>query len=290
MDYVNSVNLRANTGFPYLVMDIYRGKSVPEPPGFNVFHWHEDFQFILCYEGETYVHTLDHTYFLKAGNGIFLNKNVVHFVAGSADYHYKSFLFPEQLVSFYPGSQASKMVHRLAECGALPALELKQDNEWQKEILDQLADLAKVEEKKTDTYTYEILVRLSEIWLVMIKNIALPDTGRKDMANERMAAMLRFIETHFSEDITMGDIASSADISKSEATRCFKRAFQETPYNYLIEYRLSKAATLLTTTDLPVGEIAGLTGFNSSSHFGKLFRESTGRSPREYRKEGALSL
>jgi len=102
--------------------------------------------------------------------------------------------------------------------------------------------------------------------------------------------MLRFIETHFSEDITMGDIASSADISKSEATRCFKRAFQETPYNYLIEYRLSKAATLLTTTDLPVGEIAGLTGFNSSSHFGKLFRESTGRSPREYRKEGALSL
>lgn len=54
------------------------------------------------------------------------------------------------------------------------------------------------------------------------------------------------------------------------------------PYSYLIEYRLAKAAELLRTTNQSVGTIAASVGFSQISHFGRLFKKKTGRTPREY--------
>ena len=78
-------------------------------------------------------------------------------------------------------------------------------------------------------------------------------------------------------------ISESAHVSKSECLRCFKVSMQTTPLKYLTEYRLQKAAELLTTTDEPIGTIAMNVGFKQSSHFGKCFKEKTGYSPRRYR-------
>ena len=76
-DYLNSVNLNGESGFPYLCMDVEKGKSIPQPPGWLVWHWHEDFQFIYVFAGEMYLHTLERTLIVSAGNGAFINKNVV---------------------------------------------------------------------------------------------------------------------------------------------------------------------------------------------------------------------
>ena len=58
---------------------------------------------------------------------------------------------------------------------------------------------------------------------------------------------------------------------------------QDTPYHYLLEYRLQVAADFLTTSAFTVGEIAQAVGFQSQSHFGKLFKKQTGYSPRDFR-------
>ena len=57
--FINSVNLNADTGFPYLVLDVVNDRSYPKNPGFLVMHWHEDLQFIYVLEGEIEVRTLD---------------------------------------------------------------------------------------------------------------------------------------------------------------------------------------------------------------------------------------
>ena len=44
--YINFVNLRSNSNFPYLVLEIINGHSYPRNAGFKVAHWHEDLQFI----------------------------------------------------------------------------------------------------------------------------------------------------------------------------------------------------------------------------------------------------
>ena len=78
--YLNSVNLYVDTDFPYLVLDVINDRSYPRNPGFQVMHWHEDLQFIYVLGGSIEVKTLDNTVSVQAGEGIFINKNVVHFV------------------------------------------------------------------------------------------------------------------------------------------------------------------------------------------------------------------
>lgn len=58
--------------------------------------------------------------------------------------------------------------------------------------------------------------------------------------NIRMQKFLRYIEQHYSEDLTFEDLAASVNVSKTECLRCFKLSLQTTPYKYLVEYRLSK--------------------------------------------------
>ena len=99
----------------------------------------------------------------------------------------------------------------------------------------------------------------------------------------RMQKFLQYISEHYGEDVSLDILAGSANVSKSECLRCFKASMQTTPYKYLTEYRLSKAADLLKNSDEPIGDIADSVGFRQISHFGKCFREKTGLSPREYR-------
>jgi transcriptional regulator GlxA family with amidase domain len=82
----------------------------------------------------------------------------------------------------------------------------------------------------------------------------------------------------------MEEISMSAGISKSEALRCFRQSMQTTPYRYLMDYRLSKAASLLSETEIQVSEVMIRCGFHQQSYFGKCFKERIGMSPKSYQK------
>lgn len=77
---INSVNLNADSDFPYLVLDVVGDQSYPRNPGFQVMHWHEDLQFIYVLDGEIEIKTLDTSVQVNKGSGIFINKNVIHLV------------------------------------------------------------------------------------------------------------------------------------------------------------------------------------------------------------------
>ena len=107
----------------------------------------------------------------------------------------------------------------------------------------------------------------------------------KSVIEKRMTIFLRYIEQHYAEPVSLNALSGSAHVSKSECLRCFKSLLGTSPYQYLMEYRLSRAAELLRGTDLPVGEIAACAGFGQPSHFGRCFRQKTGLSPAAYRKQ-----
>ena len=282
-NYINSVNLNINTDFPYLVLDVVNDKSYPQHPGFRVMHWHEDLQFIYVLDGAIEVRTLDTIIRVCAGEGIFINQNVVHYVGQLENCHYNSFLFPSYFLEFYAGSPAKDFVDSVIANDRLPVVCFTSVSKWKQEVTELLQQLVQIEKNRTDFYVYEVLVRLSALWLIMRKNITLPQKKTENTAQFRMQKILHFIEEHYAEDITLADLSMSANISKSECSRCFKVSLHTTPYKYLTEYRLSKAAQLLKTTNEPIGNIASAVGFHLISHFGKCFREKTGYSPKAYR-------
>lgn len=284
--YINSVNLNKNTNFPYLVLDVKNGNSYPRNPGFQVMHWHEDLQFIYVLEGEIELVTLEGHIFVQAGEAVYINKNVVHLVKQSAVCHHKSFVFPEYFLKFYYGSPAEASVDQIVENKAFPIYHIA-DCEENQNVLSVLQKMSALKKDETEFYFYEVLSTLSMLWLEFLRIVQMPE-GQKDMVNnqtkERMATFLQYIEQYYGEEISLEMLAKSANVSKSECLRCFKTALGTTPYKYLIEYRLSKAAELLCNTDELIENIAVQVGFQHVSHFGKCFREKTGLSPGAYRR------
>lgn len=273
-----------NTDFPYLVLNVINQKSFPRNPGFQVMHWHEDFQFIYVIDGRIKFLTLNKRIEVSAGQGIFINKNILHQVKQFVSCHYKSFIFPDYFLKFYFGSPAGVFVDSISQNENLEFYHFTGQNEWENTVLNLLQKLTEMEEKKTEFYPYEILLTLSTLWLTFRKNILLPPQQQENIVSIRMQKFLNYIANHYAEDISLELLAKSGNVGKSECLRCFKASLQITPYKYLMEYRLSKAAELLKTTDLPIGVISENVGFHQVSHFGKCFREKTGYSPKDYRK------
>lgn len=86
----------------------------------------------------------------------------------------------------------------------------------------------------------------------------------------------------------MEDLIGAANISRSEAFRCFKQYAGVSPVAYLNDYRLAKAAGLLAGTEQNVTEICFACGFADTSYFVKRFREKYGVPPLKYRKSLAV--
>lgn len=280
--YINSVNLYNNTNFPYLVLDVVDKQSYPRNPGFNVMHWHEDLQFIYVIEKGVTVKTLSETVSLNSGDGIFINKNIVHTVKGSERCHYKSFIFPDYFLKFYFGSPAKDIVNKITENNSLQIYKLSPNTDWHSTILDKLKGLSDLENNKSEYYAYEVLVLLTSIWLQFQKHLTF-SVEEHSAVNSRMRIFLQYINEHYFEDISLDKLSASANVSKSECLRCFKSSLGTTPYKYLIEFRLSKAADMLKNTSKLISEISTRTGFNQLSYFGKCFKEKMKCSPKEYR-------
>ena len=91
-----------------------------------------------------------------------------------------------------------------------------------------------------------------------------------------------FIYQHYAETITLEDIAKAADISRSEAGRCFKTYMGCSPVEALIQYRLQTAHRMLNEKAHTLQQVSDACGFNSVNYFSRQFRKKYGYSPSQY--------
>jgi len=93
------------------------------------------------------------------------------------------------------------------------------------------------------------------------------------------------IEDRYSQDISLGSLAKLANMSVRNFQRSFKKTFESSPINYLLNLRISKACeALLAFPDVPVSEISAKAGFDDSNYFARQFKRVMKMSPREYRR------
>ncbi|MBU9674037.1 helix-turn-helix domain-containing protein [Planococcus sp. CP5-4] len=97
--------------------------------------------------------------------------------------------------------------------------------------------------------------------------------------------VITFLTNHYQQKIGLEEVAAHVGMSPSYVDRLFKQETGETPRSYLEKIRIDKAAHLLANTDKKNLEICLEIGFQSTSHFYKVFRELKELSPGQYRKE-----
>ena len=108
--------------------------------------------------------------------------------------------------------------------------------------------------------------------------------SREGNEDERVRLVKDYITAHYTHDVSLKDMAGLVCMSEDSFSRFFKNKTGRTPNRYLIDYRLGIAARLLLDTQLSVAEIGYSCGFNTLSHFNRLFRESKGCTPSEFRE------
>jgi AraC-like DNA-binding protein len=91
-------------------------------------------------------------------------------------------------------------------------------------------------------------------------------------------------DARYAERVTVADMAGAAGLSRAHFSREFKRAFGESPHQYLLTRRLERAAALLRTTDWPVADICFAVGAGSLGSFTTSFSRIFGQSPTAYRR------
>ncbi|MEO1303136.1 MAG: DNA-binding response regulator [Myxococcota bacterium] len=102
--------------------------------------------------------------------------------------------------------------------------------------------------------------------------------------SRRVKRAIAFMEDHITENISTGQLAEMAGISRDHFVRVFRESTRETPHHFLVRRRIARACRILETTDLRITEVARQCGYESLTYFTTLFRKKVGVSPAAYRR------
>jgi YesN/AraC family two-component response regulator len=94
-----------------------------------------------------------------------------------------------------------------------------------------------------------------------------------------------FINEHQTEDLTLGQVAKAVNTSTFYFCKVFKKATGINFTDYLSRVRIEKSKNLLLNPNLRISEIAFEVGFQSLTHFNRVFKKVLGQSPTEYRSK-----
>ncbi|MEW9700543.1 response regulator [Paenibacillus sp. SI8] len=94
-----------------------------------------------------------------------------------------------------------------------------------------------------------------------------------------------YIDDHLREDITREQIADYVHFNPAYLSRLFKKETGTSLTDYMLVRRIDKSKDLLASSQIKIGDIADMVGYGNIPYFTKMFKKSTGRTPREYRKE-----
>ncbi len=109
-----------------------------------------------------------------------------------------------------------------------------------------------------------------------------PENAEEDPTGNQIR-LLSFIHDHYTEDISVQDMAGFMGYSEVHTSRLFKQYFGQTFVSYLAHYRMKKAEHLLLYTGMSIREIGSAVGYSNSNYFGKVFHRIYDMTPSEYR-------
>ncbi len=276
---MREIQAHGTLDFPSAVYYSERGNTSPDAVSW---HWHEEFEILYIKEGQCRVQVPGEEYTLKEEDTAVINSNTLHYIVGDPFFKLESFVFSPLLLTGTADSAFSRKYIRPVIDSAFKIWITKHES-------DRESFRKAYGAQRDESFAYEFTVRenLSRIMLSLYhdkEDTLTLSPAAKDADSERIEKMLDFIHTHYSENITLEDIASSAVLSTREALRCFRRTISDTPIQYLLKYRLMQSASLLKNSPaLSIAEITSLCGFDYPCYFSKQFRRFYQCTPKEYR-------
>ncbi len=106
---------------------------------------------------------------------------------------------------------------------------------------------------------------------------------------QRLAPVLAAVDRDL-RSVDLAAMARLAGLSRSRLHAVFTQAFGRSPMQYVRYRRLQRARECLATTDLPIHEVAEVSGFDDQFHFSRAFKQAHGSSPSDYRRQVSAAM
>ena len=265
-------------------LDIYiRQGEVNEGPGYfytptfvSFFIW------IRVIEGTMFFDVGTEKITLQQGEVLFINSNQLHLFKGTQG---KKIVYrvltasTDAIGNVHLGKKLKKMINddSFAYTVIHPVSPLFSAD------MDAIFDL---KNHQPQEYEFEVLAK----YLGMLRQIyriychANPDESIIHNADlEILREMMAYVGENYQEDITVDALAREGNVSRSKCTRLFREYLQQSPIEYVQNYRLERSVVLLRTTNASLSEVARKCGFNQQSYFNRLFMRKFHMTPKQMR-------
>lgn len=259
-------------------------------------HWHQEFEFLVLTEGKVLFTIEDRKYVMNPGDIVFINSNYLHmaknicggvcsFYAIDFSYH----VLNEDIHSIFSKKFLRPILNDKYVFPEFMPVSEDEDKCWQKDIRNYLHEIGECPEHELEPFELMIRSRILAIWDILDKNCvrAQKDNDIESRYSERLEPVISYIKENYAYEITLGELAAILPMSEGQFSRVFKQTMKLSPIQYLMRYRILQSCKLLQDTEKKIGEIANLSGFNNISYFNRVFLNTIGCTPKEYRENSS---
>lgn len=262
----------------YLFQDQYKketGIAISERfiTNHNPLHWHNFLELELIISGNGEQTLNGQKTQLKKGCLSIIRLTDFHQVTPKDELHLLNLMVDDKLLS-------QEMLTKITSENIL-FFDLKEEDAKVFEMLFRLC-LAENESVTPDTSYLKHL-----IMCIFLKVIKMAPAGKvKSSSNEQpIQTALLYMHIHFRENPTLSEVAKITHYNVSHFSSTFHKEMGTTYCDYLNRLKISYAKELLICTNLKISDICNECGFTSHSNFLRLFKENSGLSPMQFRKQ-----
>lgn len=253
------------------------------PGGYHPFHWHEEMEMLYPLNGEADITVGRQTYRLPKKNVTVIEPYKIHstYAHDDSSMSLRIRVSKEHLQNYVPNIDAYR-IHCIPD-----DITEEQFSEYYK-ICDLLAELTRL-------YMYDAVSFRLEAEGLILQTVArllryfsvqsAPDVSATDpLTVERIHMVIRYVEEHYQESVSLQDAAAYLGISREYFCRMFKKNMGKSFLQYVNEVRLSQIYSELQSTSLPISEIMEKNGFTNQKLFNQSFKKMYGCTPSSIRK------
>lgn len=248
-------------------------------------HFHEDVEITLCTSGEGIFFLEPEIYPMHRGQLFLIVPATLHRSVANDSYRSRVLRVPTCLLEEISTSQSN-----FANCTQqYSRVQVTLDEAQTRELEEMYEQLESPGNKQfgNDMQRFILLMAfLVKSFSYFVTGEASPANINMELAN--MKPVIKYIQAHLAEELSLDSIAAQFFISKFYLCRNFKLATGFSVRDYIIHCRILRARALLRN-GYRVQETGELVGFHNNEHFIRTFKKLTGVSPKRYAKEYLIS-
>ena len=265
--------------------------SIAKPRKNNLrIHYHTLIEISLILRGKGIYKTNDKTYTIQEGDIFFYRPNEAHCITDIEAEGMELLnlhISPYYLYTNFQSALNSNYIKILA--ASFPLKSNKINDTLLPEQLEDVKSLIlairrEFENKKSDYVTF-ICNYISAILILISRSYKTAKFSQKEKQSyQRLIQAIKYIDTHYKENITLENIAQKVGYSKCYFSSIFKKCMGMSIWDYISIKRIEESLTQIKTTEKNIADIALDCGFNNAVNFNKLFKKYTNVTPNFFRK------